>query len=318
MSRFANKRSGIINSMDLKRPQVRFLYWLIFFLLILLVLICVLPPLWVILSSMKDLKEFLQVPPTILPKSFHPEKLGQVWKMLDFGKYYLNTLILAAGNVVFSITLNGLAGYVLSRLKPKGSTLVFTLMLWTLMLPNSVSMVPVFKNIVNVPLLHINLTDSYIPMWLMAGASAFNVMVFKSFFDGIPKSLIEAARLDGCSDLGIFFRIVVPLSVPYDHADPYGGRYMEKFLLALSYSEKPGHVYRYGKDIYHGRQRFQLHHRSPDDCPDFFHYSAGYLVFVLPEVYNGRVHFKRNKGLTESSSNENGRNNTIWGIRQMQ
>ena len=214
MSRFANKRSGIINSMDLKRPQVRFLYWLIFFLLILLVLICVLPPLWVILSSMKDLKEFLQVPPTIIPKTFHPEKLAQVWKMLDFGKYYLNTLILAAGNVVFSITLNGLAGYVLSRLKPKGSTLVFTLMLWTLMLPNSVSMVPVFKNIVNVPLLHINLTDSYIPMWLMAGASAFNVMVFKSFFDGIPKSLIEAARLDGCSDLGIFFRIVVPLSIP--------------------------------------------------------------------------------------------------------
>ncbi len=214
MSRFQNKRTGIINSMELKKPQMRLLYWVIFAVLMVLVLICILPPLWVIVSSMKDLKEFLQVPPTIIPRSFHPEKLVKSWKMLDFGKYYLNTFILAIGNVIFSITLNGLAGYVLSRLKPKGSNVVFLLMLWTMMLPNSVAMVPVFKNIVDVPLLHINLTDSYIPMWLMSGASAFNVMVFKSFFDGIPKTLIEAARLDGCSDLGIFFRIVMPLSVP--------------------------------------------------------------------------------------------------------
>ncbi len=194
-----------------------------------LVLICILPPLWVIVSSMKDLKEFLQVPPTIIPRSFHPEKLVKSWKMLDFGKYYLNTFILAIGNVIFSITLNGLAGYVLSRLKPKGSNVVFLMMLWTMMLPNSVAMVPVFKNIVNVPLLHINLTDSHIPMWLMSGASAFNVMVFKSFFDGIPKTLIEAARLDGCSDFGIFFpdRDASQCAGPYDHADSYCQRHVE-------------------------------------------------------------------------------------------
>jgi len=214
MSRFQNKRSGIINSMELKKPQIQLVYWVIFVLLIVLALICILPPLWVIISSMKDLKEFLQVPPTIIPKSFHPEKLMDTWEMLSFGKYYLNTFILAIGNVIFNIVLNGLMGYVLSRLKPKGSNVVFTLMLWTMMLPNAVAMVPVFKNIIDVPLLHINLTDSYVPMWLMAGANAFNVMVFKSFFDGIPKDLIEAARLDGCSDLGIFFRIIIPLSVP--------------------------------------------------------------------------------------------------------
>ena len=200
--------------MELKKPQIQLVYWVIFVLLIVLALICILPPLWVIISSMKDLKEFLQVPPTIIPKSFHPEKLMDTWEMLSFGKYYLNTFILAIGNVIFNIVLNGLMGYVLSRLKPKGSNVVFTLMLWTMMLPNAVAMVPVFKNIIDVPLLHINLTDSYVPMWLMAGANAFNVMVFKSFFDGIPKDLIEAARLDGCSDLGIFFRIIIPLSVP--------------------------------------------------------------------------------------------------------
>jgi|LSQX01.2.fsa_nt_gb multiple sugar transport system permease protein len=214
MGRLANKNTGVINYMDLKKGSTRAVYWAMFFLLILITIICMAPPLWVIISSMKDIKEFLMIPPTIIPKSFHPEKLVKAWKMLNFGQYYLNTLGLAAGNVIFSITINGLAGYVLSRLKPKGSNLVFTLILWTLMLPNSVAMVPVFKNIVSVPLLGINLSNSYLPMWLMAGASAFNVLVFKSFFDGIPMSLIESARLDGCSDLGIFMRIVLPLSIP--------------------------------------------------------------------------------------------------------
>jgi len=214
MSRFTQKRTGIINYMDLKKAHIRLLYWVVFVLLCILAFVCMAPPLWVIISSTKDVKEFIMIPPTIIPRSFHPEKWIDVWNMLDFGRYYINTLALAAGNVVCSITFNGLAGFVLSRLKPRGSTLIFTLMLWTMMLPNSVAMVPVFKNIVNVPLLNINLTDSYIPMWLMAGASAFNVMVFKSFFDGIPSSLIEAARLDGCTDLQIFYRVVVPLSTP--------------------------------------------------------------------------------------------------------
>ena len=75
MGRLANKNTGVINYMDLKKGSTRAVYWAMFFLLILITIICMAPPLWVIISSMKDIKEFLMIPPTIIPKSFHPEKL---------------------------------------------------------------------------------------------------------------------------------------------------------------------------------------------------------------------------------------------------
>lgn len=214
MSKFDIKNSGLINYTDLKNPKIKFLYWFCFTIMMIITLICLLPPLWVIMSSMKDIKEFFMIPPTIIPKSYHPEKLVEVWNMLNFGRYYMNTLAIAIGTMAFSIVLNGLTGYVLSRLKPKGSSVILLIMLWTMMLPDSVSMIPKFMNIISLPIIHVNLSNTFFPMWLMAGANAFFVLVFKSFFDGIPKALIEAARLDGCNDLGIFYRIIIPMSKP--------------------------------------------------------------------------------------------------------
>lgn len=214
MAGFSDKKTGLLNFMDLKSPAMKVLYWLFFIFMLAISLICLFPPIWVMLSGLKDIKEFLSVTPTIIPKSFHPEKLTITWKSLDFGRYYLNTLYLALGELAFCIIINGLGGYVLSRLKPKGSTLFFTLILWTMMMPTSMSMVPLFKIFLDFPILHVNITNTYFPMWLMAGANPFFLLVFKSFFDGIPQSYIEAAKLDGCSNMGIFARIIVPLSKP--------------------------------------------------------------------------------------------------------
>lgn len=67
---------------------------------------------------------------------------------------------------------------------------------------------------VDVPLLHLNLIGSYTPIWLMAGCSAFNILLFRNFFNSIPMSYLEAAKIDGCTDLGIFKSIIIPLSKP--------------------------------------------------------------------------------------------------------
>lgn len=214
MSKFENKSSGLLNSIDYRNPGVKVLYFILFGIMLMVALVCLAPPLWIMLSSVKDIKEFYQVPPTIIPKSFQPEKIVEVWNKLNFMKYYINTFELAAGTIICAILFNGMTGYVLSRLKPKGSRVIFVLIMWTMMLPNSVGMIPLFKNIVSLPLLHINLSNSFLPLWLMAGANAFYVVMFKGFFDGIPISLIEAARLDGCNNLGIFYRIILPLSKP--------------------------------------------------------------------------------------------------------
>ncbi len=206
--------AGIISKFDMQNPSVKILYGVIWFFMILAVLLCFLPPLWCMTSALKDSREFFSVPATLIPRSFHPEKLWETWEMLNFGQAYLNTIFVLCGSLIMSLVCNGMMGYVLSRLRPRGYKLVLSLVLWTLMLPQSVSQVPLFKNFLSLPILGINITESYLPMWLLAGANAFYVLIFKSFFDSIPQSLIEAARLDGCTNLGIFFRVMLPLSKP--------------------------------------------------------------------------------------------------------
>ena len=217
-SKFSKKKdaqaTGIISKFDMQNPSVKVLYGVIWFFMILAVLVCFLPPLWCMTSALKDSREFFSVPATLIPRSFHPEKLWETWEMLNFGQAYLNTIFVLCGSLVMSLVCNGMMGYVLSRLRPRGYKLVLSLVLWTLMLPQSVSQVPLFKNFLSLPILGINITESYLPMWLLAGANAFYVLIFKSFFDSIPQSLIEAARLDGCTNLGIFFRVMLPLSKP--------------------------------------------------------------------------------------------------------
>lgn len=217
-SKFDKKKDaqamGIISKFDMQNPSVKVLYGLIWFFLILAVLLCFVPPLWCMTSALKDSREFFSVPATLIPRSFHPEKLWETWEVLNFGQAYINTVIVLCGSLVMSLVCNGMMGYVLSRLRPRGYKLVLSLVLWTLMLPQSVSQVPLFKNFLSLPILGINITESYLPMWLLAGANAFYVLIFKSFFDSIPQSLIEAARLDGCTNLGIFFRVMLPLSKP--------------------------------------------------------------------------------------------------------
>ncbi|MGN1059293.1 MAG: carbohydrate ABC transporter permease [Clostridia bacterium] len=204
----------IISPIEAKTPKMRLIYGIMLAILIVAAALCLFPTLWVLLSAFKNIEEFVQIPPTIIPKSFEPHKLAEAWDKTDFGNSYLNTIYMGLGEIVFSITFNGLAGYVLSRLKPKGISLVFTVILWTMMMPSSVTMVPMFMTFIDFPLFHWNLTNTFWPFWLMAGANAFYIMLFKSFFDSIHMSYLESARIDGCSELGIFARIIVPMSKP--------------------------------------------------------------------------------------------------------
>lgn len=208
-------RAGkIFSRLDLKKPENKIVYWVLFAIITIAALICFAPPLWIILSSLKDVKEFYSEPPTLIPRTFDISKVKDIWVSFHFLKHYINTFEVVLGVLIFSLVFNASVGYFLSKLKPKGSAVIFTLILWSMMLPNTVGMVPVFKNIINFPILHINLTNTYWPLWMMAGANAFNVIIFKGFFDGIPQSLVEASRIDGASNLRVFFKIIMPLSKP--------------------------------------------------------------------------------------------------------
>lgn len=213
ITRFSSKTTGLLNFSDLKKVRFKTLYWCMFAILSIVALACLLPIIWIALSGLKDIDEMYAIPPTIIPKTFHPEIIPEVWSKVNVINYFKNSVFLILGCWACDIIINGLAGYVLSRIKPVGSKLIETLIFWSMLLPG-ISMVPLYMTFVDVPLIHANLVGSYIPIWVMAGANAFNVLLFRNFFNSIPMSYIEAARLDGCNNLGIFGRIIMPLSKP--------------------------------------------------------------------------------------------------------
>lgn len=209
---FAKKNIGIITKVEFKKTRIKVIYWTMFAILVLTAAICLLPLIWILLSGFKDTQEFYEM--TLLPRKIDFGKFAEVWKEFDFVTYYKNSFIQAIGEMIFCIVFNGLTGYVLSRLKPKGSSLVMGLILVLMLIPNTIGMVPLYKTIVEFPYLGFSMINTYWPLWLAAGANCFNILLFKNFFDTIPLAYIEAARLDGCTSMRIFFSIILPLSLP--------------------------------------------------------------------------------------------------------
>jgi len=207
------KTTGLFNYYDLKSTKGKIAYGAIYLFLIAFLMICLIPFLWVFLSSFKSVDEMYALKPTFFPKEFHFENLSIVLEKVNFVSYLLNTLCIILGFVAFDIIFNGIAGYVISKLKPFGTGLMEKLIFTSMLVPG-ISMVPLYMTFVDVPFLHFNLVGSYMPLWLMAASQPFNIMLFRNFFNGIPISYLEAARIDGASDIKIFAKIILPLSKP--------------------------------------------------------------------------------------------------------
>jgi multiple sugar transport system permease protein len=198
--------NGIIRNLDMKQGYVRCLYAIILAVGIVVSFIGIAPLIWVMLSGFKDIREFSRET-TILPRTFDFSVYYKTWTQLHFAHYYLNSFISVIGSVVSAVFFNGILGYTLSKVKPAGSKIVLMLIMWCLLIPGTTSVVPLFINISK-----LGLTGSFLPLWLSIGASAFYVVLFKNFFDELPQSLIEAAKIDGATNFTIFTRIAVPLS----------------------------------------------------------------------------------------------------------
>lgn len=210
-----NMDKGALTAIDIKQTKYKFLYWSIFTILLAGgLLICIFPVVWVFLTGFKDANEIYDLSTGFFPKRIDLGKISTVWNAMKFYKYYANTFILAAGNVISTMVICGLAGYVLSKVKPMGHRIMFTILFTLTLMPGTGRTVPIYMTFKDFPYLHINMLESFWPMWLMAATEIFNIILFKNFFDGISTSLVEAAKIDGASDLQIFFRIMIPLSTP--------------------------------------------------------------------------------------------------------
>jgi multiple sugar transport system permease protein len=130
------------------------------------------------------------------------------------GRYFVNTVVLAFGSWLCQIVVASTGAYALSVLRPAWGRIVYWLLLATLFVPAIVLIIPLYIEIVHPPFINHSFAESYWAIWLPAGATAFNVVIMKRFFDNLPRELFEAARIDGAGSVRVFWSIVLPLSKP--------------------------------------------------------------------------------------------------------
>ncbi len=163
-----------------------------------------------VLTSLKPAEDLLTDPHRILPTEWRPENYRDAVTSMPYFLYLRNSLLLCAGSVLGTVLSSSLAAYAFARLRWPGRDVLFGVLIATMLLPWHVTMIPRF-----VLLTQLGLYDS---LWSLVGPTflgdAFSIFLLRQFFLTIPEELSEAARLDGCSEWGIFWRIIVPLSKP--------------------------------------------------------------------------------------------------------
>jgi len=209
--RLTQKNEGLINGIEYRHKRFKWLYVILIFILVCACLCAVIPIGWLFLVGFKGADEVFKAPFTFFPESIDLGKIVEVWKMVGFGKYFLNTIIVMLGSVFCAVVFNGLLAYSVSVVKPLGHKVVHGAIMASYMIPAVASLVPLYANITSLGFKGYAL---YIPLCLLYGANAYYYMMFKNYFDTIPRALFESARIDGASSLKMFFTIALPLSKP--------------------------------------------------------------------------------------------------------
>jgi multiple sugar transport system permease protein len=164
------------------------------------------PFLWMIASSVKTSAELHHVPPTWIPQSFTLDNYATIFTKLNFPQYFLNSVVVAAVVVGANLLFCSMIGYALAKLRFPGKNAMFLVVLATLMVPQTVYLVPLFVLMSN-----LNLVNSLPGIFLPFAAQAFGVFLMRQFIQSIPDELLEAARIDGAGEFAIFWRVVLPL-----------------------------------------------------------------------------------------------------------
>jgi multiple sugar transport system permease protein len=213
--RTADEPRGVVSFSDWHNPRVRFgVSAAQVLLLVALVVVGLGPLLWLAKAAITPTNDTITHPLGWFPHGAAWSNLREAWSGVHVGRYFWNTVVLAFGSWLTQILVATTAGFALSVLRPKYEKLIMGLLLTTLFVPAVVLLVPLYVEIVHPPLIHHSFINSYWAIWLPAGASAFNVVLVKRFFDNLPREIFEAARVDGAGPLKLFTAIVLPMSRP--------------------------------------------------------------------------------------------------------
>jgi multiple sugar transport system permease protein len=171
-------------------------------------------PLWSLVTTALSGIELKPGEMVLLPQYFTLDNFVRAWREHGVGRYFFNSSIVAVSGVLLQTGVSTFAAYALARKKFRGSAAVLLLFLSTMMLPEEVIAIPLYLVLSDLPLLGINLLNSYAGMVLPLAAWAFSIFVLTEFMRDIPVELEESARIDGANDLAIFALIILPLIKP--------------------------------------------------------------------------------------------------------
>ncbi|HEY8346085.1 MAG TPA: carbohydrate ABC transporter permease [Symbiobacteriaceae bacterium] len=168
----------------------------------------VLPFLWMITTSLKPIQETFS-PPYLVPVWFRWENYVAAWKAAPFGRYYLNSFIMAVFITAGQVITSAMAAYAFDRLEFPFKNVLFLLFLGTLMIPFHLQLIPSYLLVQRLGWL-----NTYAALIVPRLASAFGIFLMRQYFRTIPRELDEAAMIDGCSPFGVLFRVLLPIARP--------------------------------------------------------------------------------------------------------
>ena len=169
------------------------------------------PFLWMLSTSFKSATEIVKLPPTLLPEKFTLQSYQTIFNdpRVPLARFYLNSIIVSVCVVTMVLFTSSLAGYVFAKYQFYGKNFIFTLLLASMMIPFQVMMIPLYLILVR-----LGITDSLLGLIVPGATSAFGIFLMRQFIESIPSELIDAARIDGAAEFGIYSRIILPQMGP--------------------------------------------------------------------------------------------------------
>jgi ABC-type glycerol-3-phosphate transport system permease component len=165
------------------------------------------PFLWMIAGSLKPELEISRL--GLWSQDFSAHSYQQVLTKVPIGRAFLNSLIVSLSTTASVVMFGSMVGYALAKLRFVGNKMLYLLILFTMMIPFQLILIPQY-----ILMVKLGWTDTYLSLMAPTMMSAFSIVLFRQFFMGVPQAFVDAARIDGANELDILFRVIWPLSRP--------------------------------------------------------------------------------------------------------
>lgn len=182
---------------------------ILYMVLILIGSLMVGPFLWLLLSSILPGTNVYDFPNNVKLENFGFKNYSEVMEFMNFGKYIINTIIITGISVICNVFLSSLTAYPLAKMKFKGKEIVFNAIVATMIIPAAAGMIVNYLTINN-----LGLVNSYLGVILPSAISVFNIFLMRQGFLSIPDSIRESGKMDGASELTIFWKLIMPMMKP--------------------------------------------------------------------------------------------------------